>query len=87
MLSLAFVDIVLSAFLLAAFLYVFETLQIERGNADQLMPRSFASGKPQTTGDLVKAAKNLETDIKVTAVRELVRAAREEVEKWLSSIQ
>jgi hypothetical protein len=73
---IVFLAMVFSAFSLAVFLDVFETLQIERNKAEQLMAKSFASGKPQTTSELVKAAKNLETDVKVAAVRELVSAAK-----------
>jgi hypothetical protein len=74
--SMVFMVMILSAFSLAAYLDVFETLQIERDKAEQLMARSFASGKPQATSDLVKTARNLETDVKVAAVRELVKAAK-----------
>lgn len=74
--TLAFGGIVLSAFSIAAYLDVFETLQIERDKAEQLMARSIASGKPQATSDLVKVARSLETDVKVAAVRELISAAK-----------
>jgi hypothetical protein len=66
----------LSAFSTAVFFDVFETLQIEQGKAEQLMAKSFASGRPYTEGSLVKAARSLETDIKVSAVRELIKAAK-----------
>lgn len=73
---MVFMVMLLSAFSIAAYLDVFETLQIGRDKAEQLMASSFASGKPQATSELVKAAKSLETGIKVEAARELVRAAK-----------
>jgi hypothetical protein len=73
---LALALFLLSAFGITSFLDLYETLQIEKSKAEELMSRSFASGKPQTVSDLTKTARGLEAELRVATVRELIRAAR-----------